>query len=72
MRVDRKRLEAFLAANGWTLSRTRASHSAWSKPGALRPAVIDLNYDEVPEDHTRSILKAMGKTRSDLRAFLAK
>jgi len=31
-----------------------------------------LDCDEVPEDHTRSILKAMGKTRSDIRAFLAK
>jgi len=40
--------------------------------GALRPAIVDLNYDEVPEDHVRSILKAMRKTRSDLRAFLAK
>lgn len=63
-------MEAFLAANGWEERRRASSHAAWCKPGCIRPAVVDHNCDSLPEEHVRTILKSMGKKRSDLRTFL--
>ena len=65
-------MESFLAANGWAPSRTESSHTSWKGPGCIRPAIVDSNYDDLPEQHIKSILRAIGKTRSDLRQFLGR
>lgn len=70
MKVRRREIEAFLVANGWASSRRASSHEAWTKPGCARPAIVDHNCDELPEEHIRSILRAMGLHRNDLRKFL--
>lgn len=65
-------MERFLAENGWIAGRTRSSHTSWTRAGCQRPAIVDSNFDDLPEEHIRSILKTMGKTRSDLRKFLGR
>jgi len=72
LKVLRKEIEEFLRSEGWAVSRIASSHSVWRKPGALRPVVVDLNYADVPEDHQRTILKSMGRSRRDLRKFLGR
>ena len=72
MKVTIEEMGAYLIAEGWRLGRERASHQAWTKPGHLRPAILDVNYRDVPEDHLRTILHAMGRTRGDLRSFLGR
>jgi predicted RNA binding protein YcfA (HicA-like mRNA interferase family) len=72
LKVEREGIEGFLSSHGWKRSENpkKGSHISWKKDGALRPAVVDMNYADIPEEHIRSILKAMGKSRADLRKFL--
>ncbi len=70
MKCEREAFEAFLAENGWSLARTKSSHSSWTKPGCSRPVVVDTNYEDVPDMHLTSNLRTMGLTRKDLRDFL--
>jgi hypothetical protein len=35
-----------------------------------REGIEGFFYADIPEEHIRSILKAMGKSRADLRKFL--
>ena len=70
MKVRRREIEAFLSAHGWSSSRRASSHEAWTKTGRPRPAIVDHNCDELPEEHIWSILRAMGLHRNDLRKFL--
>ena len=70
MKVLRWEIEAFLSAHGWARSRRASSHEAWTKPGRPRPAIVDHNCNEMPEEHIRSILRSMGLSRNVLRKYL--
>lgn len=72
MKVRRVEMEAFLAAHGWNRDRRASSHEAWTKAGRPRPAIVDHNCDDLPEEHIRSILRSMGLARNVLRDFLKK
>jgi hypothetical protein len=64
-------MEDFLREHGWKPARTRENHDIWTKAGMLRSAVVDTKFQDVPDDHITSILRAMHITRRDLRKFLA-
>lgn len=60
----------FLASNGLSLVRISSGHEIWSKPGLLRPVIIQTHIDPVPEFIVLNSLRTMGLKRRDIEEFL--
>ena len=54
--------------------RTESSHEIWDNVDDPLPrcVTVDRNCKEVPERHVATTLRAIGKTKKDLREWLRK
>ena len=62
--------KAFLLARGLSLIRVSGGHELWSRPGLLRPVVIQTHIDPIPEFIILNCLCTIGMTRKDFEKYL--
>lgn len=62
--------KAFLLARGLSLIRVSGGHELWSRPGLLRPVVIQTHIDPIPEFIILNCLRTIGMTRKDFEKYL--
>lgn len=58
--IDLQEIRRYLQRCGWELKRTKGGHESWSKPGALRPIVLQTHKDPVPEPIAKQIMRHLG------------
>lgn len=60
----------FLISKGLELKGTSGGHEIWSKPGMVRPVVIQTHVDPIPRDHISTNLRSMNVEKDKLVTFL--
>ncbi len=60
----------FLEKAGCFPERIKGGHEKWTRPGLLRPIIIQTHIDPVPEFIFTNILRNLGLTKSDFFEIL--
>jgi predicted RNA binding protein YcfA (HicA-like mRNA interferase family) len=70
--IPLKDFRKFLEHFGCKIIRTKGGHEVWSKPGLLRPVILQSHITPVPLHIIKSNLRTLGLTIDDLIDFLKK
>ena len=68
--VPLKVFRKFLISQGLEMKGTSGGHEIWSKPGMLRPVVLQTHVDTVPIGHIVTNLASMHVDKMKLIEFL--
>lgn len=60
----------FLAKAGCKSESIKGGHEKWTKPGLLRPIIVQTHIDPVPEFIVRNTLRNLGMTKEDFFRIL--
>lgn len=60
----------FLVKSGCKSESIKGGHEKWTKPGLLRPIIVQTHIDPVPEFIVRNTLRNLGMTKEDFFRIL--
>ena len=60
----------FLQKAGCKSERIKGGHEKWSKPGLLRPIILQTHIDPVPEFIVKNTLRNLGLNKADFFRIL--
>ncbi len=60
----------FLSKAGCKSESIKGGHEKWTKPGLLRPIIVQTHIDPVPEFIVRNTLRNLGMTKEDFFRIL--
>lgn len=68
--IPLKDFREFLYKTGCRSENIKGGHEKWTKPGLLRPIVVQTHIDPVPEFIVKNTLRNLGLTKADFFRIL--